>query len=75
MTTNKKVVRQLQLAKALNFVSKERKFIRNARQQFYEISCIQQTYATNRWLDRLLGYKGDIDCFLTRRAHWALEDA
>ncbi|MGL5396410.1 MAG: hypothetical protein ACRDBQ_14265, partial [Shewanella sp.] len=45
-----------------------------ARQQFYEISYIQQTYATNRWLDRLLGYKGDIDCFLTRRAHWALED-
>ncbi|MFQ2225230.1 hypothetical protein ACK30D_02530 [Aeromonas caviae] len=58
MTTNKKVVRQLQLAKELNFVSKERKFIRNTRQPLYEISCIQQTYATNRWLDRLLGCKG-----------------
>ncbi|WP_421314384.1 hypothetical protein [Aeromonas veronii] len=41
MTTNKKVVRQLQLAKELNFVSKERKFIRNAHSvEFFKLPLV-----------------------------------
>jgi hypothetical protein len=57
MTTNKKVVRQLQLAKELNCVSRERKSIGYSRQQFYEVCRNHQAYETNCWLDRLLGCK------------------
>ncbi len=58
MTTDKKVACLLELAKDLNCVSQARKLIGYSRQQFYEISCNHQTYATNGWLNRLLGCKG-----------------
>ncbi len=51
MTTNEKVARHklslLELAKELNNVRKACKLIGYSRQQFNEISCNHQTYATN----------------------------